>query len=215
METSNSVNMETKEKILENLHSQFAENQNHHQGLFIQFLVALLALFAGFGYVYTHTNPNIQYTQSFVQQVNEVDYFSNQTLLATSVVVLAVLLLLNGILINQGYGFRRDQHLNMVIRKKYLGDDYENVFGKLYNPDKKGFLDYLPNFYIIFFWFILGFQISVFIAICSKENLVNFADKCFSLTLFITDIILIILSLAFYSKTYCKYRLNLKGKKDE
>jgi len=157
METSNSVNMETKEKILENLHSQFAENQNHHQGLFIQFLVALLALFAGFGYVYTHTNPNIQYTQSFVQQVNEVDYFSNQTLLATSVVVLAVLLLLNGILINQGYGFRRDQHLNMVIRKKYLGDDYENVFGKLYNPDKKGvfglFTKFLYHLLLVYFRF--------------------------------------------------------------
>ena len=84
METPNSDKMETKEKILENLHSQFAENQNHHQGLFIQFLIALLALFAGFGYVYTHTNPDILYTQTFVQQLNEVDYYSNITLLGTS-----------------------------------------------------------------------------------------------------------------------------------
>jgi len=213
METTNPENMATKENILETLHSQFAENQNHHQGLFIQFLIALLALFAGFGYVYTHTNPTIDYTQSFVQNINEVDYFSNQTLLATSVIVSAVLLLLNGILINQGYGFRRDQHLNMIIRKKYLGDDYQNVFDKLYNSDNKGFWDFLPNFYIIFFWFIFGFQISVFIAICSKENLIDFTDKCFSLSLFIADIILIILSLAFYGKTYCKYSLNLKEKK--
>lgn len=213
MVTPNPDNMETKEKILENLHSQFAENQNHHQGLFIQFLIALLALFAAFGYVYTHTNPNILYTQTFVQQINGIDYFSNLTLLATSVIVLAVLLLLNGILINQGYGFRRDQHLNMIIREKYLGDDYEKVFDKLYNSDNKGYWDFLPNFYIIFFWFILGFQISVFIAICSKENLINFSDKYFSLSLFIIDIVLIILSLAFYSKTYCKYRLNLKEKK--
>jgi len=75
MENSNSDNMEIKEKILENLHSQFAENQNHHQGLFIQFLIALLALFAGFGYVYTHVNSTIEYTQSFVQKINEVEYF--------------------------------------------------------------------------------------------------------------------------------------------
>lgn len=206
METTNSENMETKEKILENLHSQFAENQNHHQGLFIQFLIALLALFAGFGYVYTHTNPIIAYNQSFVQHINDVDYFSNQTLLNTSIIVLAVLLLLNGILINQGYSFRRDQHVNMQIRKKYLGDDYKVIFGDLYNSDNKGFWSYLPNFYFIFFWFILGFQFSVFIAICSKENLLNFSDKCFSLTLFITDVILIILSLVFYIKTYCKYK---------
>ena len=213
MKTTNSENMETKEKILENLHSQFAENQNHHQGLFIQFLIALLALFAGFGYVYTHTNPNIAYTQSFVQQINEVDYFSNLTLLATSVVVLAVLLLLNGILINQGYGFRRDQHLNMIIRKKYLGDDdYNEVFGKLYNSDNKGFWNYLPDFYTIFFRFILGFQVFVFISICTKEGLVDFSEKCLSLSLFILDIILIILSLFFYCKTYCKYD-KLRGNK--
>lgn len=213
METTNSENMETKEKILENLHSQFAENQNHHQGLFIQFLIALLALFAGFGYIYTHTNPIIAYNQSFVQHINDVDYFSNQTLLATSVVVMAVLLLLSGILINQGYGFRRDQHLNMIIRKEFLKDEYEKFFEKLFNPDKKGFWDYLPDFYSIFFWFIFGFQFSVFIAICSKENLINFSDKYFSLTLFITDVILIILSLVFYIKTYCKYKLNLKESK--
>jgi len=215
METTNSKNMETKEKLLETLHSQFADNQNHHQSLFIQFLIALLALFAGFGYVYTHTNTIISYNQSFVQKINDVVYFSNQTLLATSIIVLAVLLLLNLILINQGYGFRRDQHLNMKIRKVYLADDYEKVFDKLYNPDNKGFWDYLPNFYIIFFWFILGFQICVFIAICSKENLINFSDKCFTLTLFITDIILILLSLIFYSKAYCKYSLNLKEKKSK
>jgi hypothetical protein len=213
METNNQDKMATKENIIETLHSQFAENQNHHQSLFIQFLIALLALFAGFGYVYTHTNPDIIYSQSFVQRINKVDYFSNQTLLATSTVVLAVLLLLNGILINQGYGFRRDQHLNMKIRRKYLGDDYKSVFDNLYNSDNKGFWDYLPNFYTIFFWFIFGFQVSVIIAICTKEGLVNFLEKCLALKLFIMDIILILLSLFFYCKTYCKYKINLKEKK--
>lgn len=201
--------------ILDTLHTQFAENQNHHQSLFIQFLVALFALFAGFGYIYTHSNPDIAYTKTFVQNINNINYFSYHILLATSVVVIAILLLLNVIIINQGYGFRRDQHLNMIIRKKKLGEDYKIIFDKLYNSDNKVFWNYLPNFYIIFFWFIFGFQISVFIAICSKENLINFSDNYSSFLLFFTDIILIILSLAFYSKTYCKYCLNLKEKNGE
>ena len=210
METPNSDKMETKEKILENLHSQFAENQNHHQGLFIQFLIALLALFAGFGYVYTHTNPDILYTQTFVQQLNEVDYYSNITLLGTSVIVLAVLLLLNGILINQGYGFRRDQYLNMIIRKDKLQKKYDDIFKGLYNPNDKGFFDFLPNFYTIFFWFITSFQLFVLISVCSKEGLTCFENKNGSLLLFIILILLIILSLGFYIKNFYKYNSNLK-----
>ena len=83
--------MDAEDKILVDLHNQFAKNQNHHQALFIRFLVALLALFSGFGYIYTHTNPNITYTQSYIQKINEIDYFSNKILLVASVIVLAVL----------------------------------------------------------------------------------------------------------------------------
>ena len=205
--------MSTKKKILKTLHSQFADNQNHHQSLFIQFLISLLALFGGFGYVYTHTNPCVDYTQTFVQKIDDIVYFSNQILLSTSTIVIAVLLLLNLIILHQGYGFRRDQHLNFIIRKKYLKDDYKNVFGELYNPKNKGFGDYLPNFYSIFFWFILGFQITVLIAICTKKNFLSFSGNCCSLLLFILDIILIILSLIFYITTFFKYYNKLKEKK--
>lgn len=57
--SNNNDNKENMNKILDTLHSQFAENQNHHQGIFIQFLIALFAIFGIFGYVYTHTSSEI------------------------------------------------------------------------------------------------------------------------------------------------------------
>ena len=201
------------EKILESLHTQFAENQNHHQGIFIQFLIALFVLFSGFGYVYTYTNPNIAYEQTFVEKINDIEYFSLITLLSTSAIVIAVLTLLNAILLNLGYGFRRDQHLNMIIRKKYLiNEEYKNIFGTLYNSDNKSFCNFLPNFYSIFFWFIFGFQIFIFVAICCKEKVLDIDGKCFSLFILLLDIFLILISLCLYCKTYCKYKNNLKEK---
>ena len=202
--------METKDKILENLHTQFAENQNHHQSLFVQFLVALLALFAGFGFVYTHTKPDIAYNQTYVEISENLIYFSNIILLSTAVIVSSVLALLNLILLNQGYGFRRDQYLNMIIRKDKLQKKYDDIFKGLYNPNDKGFFDFLPNFYTIFFWFITSFQLFVLISVCSKEGLTCFENKNGSLLLFIILILLIILSLGFYIKNFYKYNSNLK-----
>lgn len=50
--SNNNDNKENMNKLLDTLHSQFAENQNHHQGIFIQFLIALFAIFGVFGYIY-------------------------------------------------------------------------------------------------------------------------------------------------------------------
>jgi len=196
--------------ILDTLHTQFAENQNHHQSLFVQFLVALLALFAGFGFVYTHTKPDIAYNQTYVEISENLIYFSNIILLSTAVIVSSVLALLNLILLNQGYGFRRDQYLNMIIRKDKLQKKYDDIFKGLYNTNDKGFFDFLPNFYTIFFWFITSFQLFVLISVCSKEGLTCFENKNGSLLLFIILILLIILSLGFYIKNFYKYNSNLK-----
>ncbi|MDR2121405.1 MAG: hypothetical protein LBP64_11120 [Tannerella sp.] len=204
--------MSEKSTILETLHSQFAENQNHHQGLFIKFLIALFVLFGGFGFVYVHTKPFIPYEQTYILLENNRIYFSNFILLNTSVFVQSVLLLLSLIILNLGYGFRRDQHLNMIIRKRELQREYYDVFKGLYNSDNKGFLNYLPDFYAIFFLFITGFQVLIFMTICNKEELICFVDHPFALLLFILCILLIVASLVSYAITYYKYEKNLKEK---
>lgn len=203
--------MNENDKLLDTLHTQFAENQNHHQRIFIQFLIALFVLFGGYGYVYTHTNSEIEYNQTIVTSINDTDFYSLSTLITISALVISILTLLNAIILNLGYGFRRDQHINKIIRKKYLVDgEYENVFGKLYDSGNKGFFDFLPNFYSIFYFFILGFQILLLIITCCKEKILNFDGHYWSFTLLIFNIILIIGSFCLYRRTYHKYTTNIK-----
>lgn len=203
--------MNDNDKILDTLHTQFAENQNHHQGIFIQFLIALFALFGAYGYIYTHASVDIVGYQTTVQKINDVEFYSLNTLIATSVIVIAILTLLNAILLNLGYGFRRDQHLNKKIRQKYLiNGEYETIFGKLYNSDNKNRCDFLPNFYGIFFWFIFGFQIFIFLATCCKEKVLNFDNNCIAFILLILAFILIAFTLCLYFLTYSKYKDKIK-----
>jgi len=203
--------MSKENKILGTLHSQFADNQNHHQSIFIQFLIALFALFAGYGYVYTHSTPDIDYYQTSLTVIDEVKYFSLITLIITSTIVIGVLTLLNIIILNLGYGFRRDQHLNKIIRKKYLGEkEYEAVFGPLYDSDNKSSCNYLPNFYSIFFWFILILQIFILISTCSKEGILNCNGNYLPYIILLFDLLLILFSFCMYFITYNKYKLNIK-----
>ena len=210
--SNNNDNKENMNKLLDTLHSQFAENQNHHQGIFIQFLIALFAIFGVFGYIYTHTSSEISAIQTVVGKINDIELYSLLTLLITSVIVLAILTLLIAIILNLGYGFRRDQHLNKKIRQKYLTNgEYEDIFGKLYNSDNKNICDFLPDFYKIFYWFILGFQIAIFLATCTKEKILQSENNSFPFFALLLDFSLILLSVFLYYFTYRKYIDKLKN----
>lgn len=205
-------NHENMNKLLDTLHSQFAENQNHHQGIFIQFLIALFAVFGVFGYVYTHTSSEISAGQTTIISINDIELYSLNTLLITSVIIIAILTLLIAIILNLGYGFRRDQHLNKKIRHKYLSNgEYEDVFGKLYNSDNKNLCDFLPDFYKIFFWFILGFQIIIFVTTCCKEKILQFENNSIAFLMLLLDFSLILVSVGLYFMTYRKYKEKIKN----
>lgn len=126
----------------------------------------------------------------------------------------AVLLLLNTIIINQGYGFRRDQYINMKIRKITLCGDYEEIFGELYRADDKSWNNFLPDFHNIFFRFIVGFQIAVIILISIKDSLINFSGNSFALILFVICVLLMLFSFCIKCCYYCKYSCNIKSRKD-
>ena len=193
--------MDTNNDILSSIHEQFAENQNHHQGLFIQLLIALFILFGGFGYVYVYTDSTIPYCQTSIQ----CGHFSNSILIAVGFIVSLVLLLLNCVILHLGYSFRRDQVINMKIRK-YKLENYDNIFGELYKPTDKCFLQYLPDFYAIFFWAITILQFIVFICLCAKDGLVCFSGHIFSLIIFLFCFSLIFASIYFYCEKYKKYK---------
>lgn len=196
--------MNTNYDILDSIHEQFAENQNHHQGLFIQLLIALFILFGGFGYVYVYTvdpTDSIPYSQTFIQ----CGYFSYAILIAVGFIVSLVLLLLNCVILHLGYSFRRDQVINMKIRL-YKLENYEKIFEDLYKPTNKSCFKYLPDFYAIFFWAITILQLIIFISLCTKEGLICFSGHIFSLLIFLACFLLIVVSICLYFCKYNKYK---------
>lgn len=209
------VKLPTDDRILETLHSQFAENQNHHQKIFIQLLIALFAIFGVYGYVYTHIQLSTDITCQITSlgKQDNIEFYSINTLMMTSFIVIAALTLLNAIILNMGYGFRRDQHLNKKIREKYLGDEvYDEIFGELYNSDNKCLCNFLPNFYSTFFVFITISQIFVFFTTLFKHCIQCSNNTAVLLLVF--SGILILCSLCMYCRKYCKYESQIKNQCD-
>lgn len=131
---------------------QFAENQNHHQRLFIQFLSAVLIALVAYAYVYSNTsnyvvprplanqqnyNPTIEpsYDTSVILNSFEAKTFetikdkkgdilsySKIHLVGSYLFAQMVLVVLGLTLLHMGYSFRRDQQVVRNIRIKSLGD---------------------------------------------------------------------------------------------
>jgi hypothetical protein len=198
--------------FLYDLHSQFADNQNHHQGLFVQLLTALFVLFGGFGYVYVHSDPTINYCKTHISVCSDVEMFSLSILHLTTVVVEGVLLLLNAIILHMGYSFRRDQHINMRIRE-YKLENYTAIFGNLYNPIKTNICEFLPDFHMIFFIAITASQVFIFIAVLIKSCCCKCCCQCCcAINAFLLLIIagMMCCSLCLYCNTWSKYKKKIK-----
>ncbi len=209
----NEEEQEIKDELLIKLHEQFAENQNHHQAIFIQFIIALLTLFAAYAYIFIHMDISNTDKLILLKKSNEVEYFSPIVLIFVSTIVLAILSLLGGLLLTLGYSFRRDQHINKKIREKYLIDgEYERVFGSLYNPDNKNVFSFLPDFYLLFFWFIIGFQVIIFVATILRIIFLPEFEYCCMCLIMGMNGSFILLSIGLLRHYYIKYN-NLKNTK--
>lgn len=169
--------------------TQFAENQNHHQRLFIQFLSSVLIVIIAYAYVYSNTASNdginaykISSTDSTVKEVvmnvkpekfDSVKYdngsilsYSQFSLLSIYVFSQIVLLVLSVMILHMGYSYRRDQSVVNRIRKINLGmSTYQKIFGtRNFSGSGKGFFEYLPNFNSILFFSICIIQAGLFIS---------------------------------------------------
>ncbi len=169
---------ETKDELLKSFHQQFAENQNHHQVVFIQFISAVFVVIIGYVFVYTNTSSDAMFfnvTRDNVTGEHIISY-SISDLIGSYFLAQIILTLLCSLTMNIGYGYRRDQNVNYNIRKYYIEETiYTNIFGtKSFNPTKKRLLDFLPEFNSIFVNAILIIQvffiISIIYALCEFDN---------------------------------------------
>jgi len=120
--------MKFKEEILNSFHTQFAQNQNHHQKLFFQILSVIVTVMLGYSYVYTNGG-----------KLDENELHTSIVLLSLVLIMSTIVIGLSLILLsNMAYGFRRDQFVINKIREKEglihnenIEDDY---FPKHYDP---------------------------------------------------------------------------------
>lgn len=201
------------EELLLTLHSQFSENQNHHQKIFIQLFIALFALFGVLGYVFINTASINQFS---FEDSTEIKGYSDAILFVTSLLISFVLLSLNAIIIQSGYAFRRDECIMYNIRQSFLGkDEYKLIFRgsieneeneeKAYDPYSKSFLNYLPDFHYIIFLVLLAFQIIISIACLCVFILIESTESNIGLVFILFTISTIFLSCTLYDYYFSKY----------
>lgn len=137
------------EELLSSFHQQFSENQNHLQTIFIQFLSAVLVILGGYGYVYTHTTGDADfYNLSYFPNTTTMKSYALLHLIGSFLVAQIILGLLITLILNIGYGFRRDQMAIYNIRLKYLGTAFQReIFGtRSFDPRNQSVYVFLPEF---------------------------------------------------------------------
>lgn len=131
------------------LHKQYATNAQANTGNFIAFLVAILAMFYAFGYVYVfNTNDFANGNDLFVEKEGEHIRFTMDVLLFIASVSLLMLTFLIAYCMNLGWQQRRDHIVITRIRERRMSDEERiGVFDGQYSPYGKGFFKFIPNVY--------------------------------------------------------------------
>lgn len=201
-------NTEKKVDLLLSLHSQFSENQNHHQKTFINLLVAFFALFGVMGYVFLNlTSLKCYFFENDVPPGIPYWGFSNIVFHLVSFISSIVFLFLNVLNLNNGTSFRRDHCINYNIRKEILQSDYSTIFGEAYDPKKAKICDFLPSFHYIIWLMIVVIQSIIVIL-----NTVLLFNKCDYTEVICVSLLFMlpILSLTSLEYYWRKYKSNLK-----
>lgn len=197
--------------LLSKFHEQFAQNQNHHQNLFIKFLSAVFVVITAYFIVYVKT-------QSYANWHNVTYNYENAEILSYAVwhlvgaffISQTIFIIMSMIVLNMGYNFRRDQKVNSNIRKEYVEvSKYEKIFGsKAFNVDKLKFWDYQPGFHFIFYFSLFFIQSLLFISILIKANSI---EGLLEWPRIIYYSIPLIITLIIYPYYFYKFKIKVKN----
>ena len=155
-----------KDELLKSFHEQFAQNQNHHQSVFIQFISVVFIVLVGYAIVYTNTSSSANLFNTLKDIEQRLISYAVFHLFGSYAVAQIILTLLCTLTMNIGYGFRRDQKVNFTIRKYFISEkEYQSLFGtKSFNPINKKIYDFLPEFNSIFVNTIIVIQAFLFMS---------------------------------------------------
>lgn len=135
-------------KLLSQLHEQYAVNNNANLSTIISLLVALIAVIGCFGYVYVHTDCDFSGNLGILVKCNETFYL--ETLLLAYIASVGVLAILVCLCAYQGVAQRKEQFIIHAIREKYFGENYLKdlgIFPEGYSPCGKKGLEVVQGLY--------------------------------------------------------------------
>lgn len=139
--------------VLLGFHKQFAENQRAREGAFLKLLAFLGALLAAYAVVIQGT---LVPTGRSIHP-REVQLFQ----------ILAATLLFAGtwVVVVFANNFRRDQYVNVRIRRACGLMGHSEIFPMTYDPQeslrKWGLWLWIPDFFLVFYWLFLTLQASL------------------------------------------------------
>jgi len=159
------------EDIVKSFHEQFAQNQNHHQKLFLQVLAVLLTVLVGFGYLYIRANvesKEVKITSETIYVFMSLSFY----LLSLSIALIS----------NMALGFRRDQLVACNIRvmtNTMTINTNDNYFIGDFNPvGKHKYILWMPEFHIIFFFTLLIIKVLLILSLLfSSTYSISFSDS--------------------------------------
>jgi hypothetical protein len=203
---------ENREGELENqLHRQYAENENSRAGIFTSFIIGIVALFGFYGYVFVNTNENNRGCWNF----------NMQEFLLMSFIVIGILFFLAILALSLGYSLRRDHFIVYNIRKKRYKGEMGEIFRGLYSPFGKGFCNFILDFYNLFYWLFFFSEIFIHITtimkICEiKKTGISLCEYEYILyPVILFHILFIFLTLKSRISHYRKYKRDIKEDTDK
>lgn len=171
---------ELKRELIQDFHTQFAQNQNHHQNLMIQFFAAFIALLVVYAYATLNVITYLKKTATLYKigsideiiktnkfMISEKFYFNFS--LALSFIFVFIFLYICQV----AYAYRRDLKVIRKIRDTYCEELFEDY------GSRKILYIWPPDFYAIIMLGILLLTIGIGIWVHNFTDNVYYNFNCF------------------------------------
>lgn len=133
-------------ELAKQIHLQYAENNNETRSTVISLIVSLLAVFGAYGYIFLHAGLWSAKNFGCLYVVDhEVENFSIEVLLLTTVACLIVIFIMQYICIYEGSTRRYDQFAAQNIRHKYGLE--EGILPETYQAHGQNRNSFIPGIY--------------------------------------------------------------------
>ena len=154
--------METKTKeemqqaLEQQLHEQYAINNNEGIRSFVAFIAAIIALFGAFGYVFVNTEPQCA-PQGCAFFGGSAFYM--EAYIGIAIITSIVLGFLADIALALGWNQRQNHWIIQHIREKYYDEPQMiKVFGGIYKATDKTPCNFIPGIYNLLYWLFVVLQ---------------------------------------------------------